>query len=334
MSDSVLTVIGGGRWGKVILSVLTNIHVPFDRIVIISKMNAETVAQIIDKINITSQIPYEILPTIDDLFTKYHSVKAAIIANAAKQHFTTANELINRGVHVLIEKPIVTSISEMRILIEKASRYQIILLPGLTYRFCSYLKKFAQIVADYGMPNNFTLDWSDAKNEFRYGQIKQHDTSISIIQDVMPHIWTILFTLFPKQKIDIHACSQNDNHAIINLAIQCAKGQILLKRDEIKRIRHLSLSYDSDNLALDFSVEPGVIIINSTKMSADTDWQQRSSPLAQQLKYFFSGIASGKCTKEDLKYAFESVRFTEETNDFPYNLNRYRAKEGNSKIGN
>ena len=46
MAQSILAIVGGGRWGQVLLSVIAGMHTPFDRIVIISKANAAEVAEI------------------------------------------------------------------------------------------------------------------------------------------------------------------------------------------------------------------------------------------------------------------------------------------------
>jgi predicted dehydrogenase len=310
MTESVLAIIGGGRWGQVMLSVVATMYAPFDRTVIVSHANAMEVRRKIADLNLMSRIPIEILPTIEDLFAKYE-VKAAVIVNSAGQHFATARQLINRGVNVLIEKPIVPSIEQMQILIKEAKHHHVSLVPGLSYRFCSYIKNFSHEAAKKGIPQQFHLKWCDAKDEIRYGQVKRHDISIGIVHDVMPHIWTILSVIFQHPTVNIHTCLQDNNSAALTLSINCIEGQVLLERNGSRRERYLALQFDSDKLVLDFSIEPGVMVVDSKQMSADQLWEQKPGPLARQLEYFFSVIAKGKSTQEDLQCCLDSVACTE-----------------------
>jgi predicted dehydrogenase len=295
---SVLAIVGGGRWGQVLLSVVAEMKAPFDRVVMVSK-TADP-----------SRIPVEILPTVGDLLAKY-AVKAAIVVNAAAQHFATARQLIHSGVPVLIEKPIVLSSAQMQVLIAEAKQHHVSLVPGLNYRFSSYIKQFAAEVAKRGMPQHFFLKWSDTQNEIRHGKIKKYDASISVVQDVMPHIWTILSMVFQHPKIHMHSCLQDNTSAALSLTINNVAGEVLLQRHGAKRQRYLSLQFETETLALDFASEPGVIFMDSRKISADPLWEQKPGPLSQQLAYFFSVVTNGQSTAEDLQCCLDSVACSE-----------------------
>ena len=277
MSESILAIVGGGRWGQLLLSILTTMDTPFDRIVMVSKTAKRT--------------DIEILPTLEDLFTKYF-VTAAIVVNAAGQHFETAKQLIDRGIHVLIEKPIVPSLKQMQILIDQANDKNVCIVPGLTHRFCSYIKEFSQLVAAKELPKRFIFRWSDMKNETRHGQVKRYDHTITVAQDVMPHIWTILTLIFPNMKMSIQSCVQDNSNADLRLSMNTVEGQVLLRRDGDSRERFLLLEYDLDSLEYDFA-------------------EQKPGALARQLEYYFSVIRNGKSSSHDLEDCLNSVHFTE-----------------------
>lgn len=319
MAESILAIVGGGRWGQEILSVVANTRAPFSRIVIVSKANAIEVRNKVADLNLISLIPLETLSTIDDLFAKY-DVVAAVVVNSAAEHFETARQLINRGVHVLIEKPIVPSLRQMQFLIKEAKLHNVSLIPGLSYRFCSYIKNFSLMVTKKGVPQHFLLKWFDAQYETRYGQVKKYDCSISVVQDVMPHIWTILSVIFQHPKVIINTCSQDNNSAALTLSINNIEGQVLLQRNGDRRQRYLCLQFDSDILALDFSTEPGVIFVDSKQQSGDLLWEQKPSPLTRQLEYFFSVIDNGKSIHEDLQCCLDSVACTEYASTFTERL--------------
>lgn len=315
MSESVLAIVGGGRWGQVILSILAPMAIPFSKLVIVSRANAEEVNKQIKELNLISHLPIEISPTIDDLLSLYQ-VKAAVIVNAAGQHFETARRLMSHGIHVLIEKPIVALMQQMQILIEDARQNNVVLVPGLNYRFCTYIRNFALEVKKKGKPTQFFLKWSDAYNEMRYGRSKKYDASISVIEDVMPHVWTILSIIFQDSKIHIQSCSQDNIKAALKVSINQIPGEIELQRDGEKRQRFLALQYESDVLELDFTFEPGTITVNKITMTADADWGKKSTPLTRQLEYFFSTISKGKTTSEDIQDCLSCVHCTEVAANF------------------
>lgn len=312
--ETVIAIIGGGRWGQVAMSVIAKIDVPFDRIVIVSKMNRIEIEKKIANINLTSSIPFEVVSTLSDLFSKY-KVRAAIIVNSAGQHYETAYQMIKQRVHILIEKPVVLSIKQMNILIKEAAHKKIVLVPGLSYRFCSYIKNFSHEIVKKGIPRQLLFRWFDSAKEVRHGQIKRYDSSISIIQDVMPHVWTILSIIFSNPVLNFHTCFQDSpDTAEIDLSINNIKGNILLKRNAHERQRYLSLQFEENCLVLDFSQEPGIIFVDGKEISADPDWQKKPSPLALQLEYFFSMIKYGKSLPDDFQSCLASVTNSEIAN--------------------
>lgn len=309
-SNSVIANIGGGRWGQLLLSILANMQLPFDGIVAVSTANAQAVRDKIVELNLSSSTPLDISPTIDDLLSQYN-VKAAVIVNSAREHFDTALRLIKKGIHVLIEKPIVLCTKEMQILIEEAKYHHVCIVPGLSYRFCSYIHHFSAEVAKMEKPKKFTLNWSDARDEVRYGQLKKHDASIHIVQDIFPHVWTILSSVFQCPTLNILTSEEESHGALVTVSINKIEGVVVLKRNALKRQRHLSIEFDSEKLILDFAIEPGEIILGDKNYSADALWNQKRSPLTQQLAYFFSIIQKNKSLPKDLQLCLDSVACTE-----------------------
>lgn len=310
--NSTIAVIGGGRWGQVTLSILANMNLPY-HYVIVSNVNYNEIKRKLDAFS-SSLSSFSIVHSITDLLRLYE-VKGAIVVNSARLHFKTARSMIKNGIHVLIEKPIVLSTLEMECLIEDARKNNICIVPGLCYRFCSYIHHFALLVKNNGIPYKFLFEWYDAKNEMRYGHKKIHDSSINVIQDVMPHIWTILFIIF-KLNLHIEFCqlSSDGEYARILVSIGDARGQIILNRANIERKRYLTLEFTSGkHLAIDFTSEPGHIIEGMRKLSGDMNWNNHSSPLTKQLCYFFSVINDMFFEKNDIEACLQSVKCTDES---------------------
>jgi predicted dehydrogenase len=302
-------LIGGGRWGQVTLSVLGKIPVPFAGIAVVSKHNAHEIQRVIAEI--PSSVPISLTESIENLLNTY-TVKAAIIVNSAQQHFDTAMMLIERGIHVLIEKPIVLTTEQMNILLETAARKKVCVFPGLCYQFCSYLDNFSKLILQHEAPKKFIVEWHEKSNEVRYGQTKKFDANINIAQDVMPHIWTILTKIFQEKNINISKYENLNDAANFSVSLNNISGKIILKRNASSRQRTVLLQMNEKKyFKIDFSTEPGEIYSASEKISADEHWHKNLSPLAQQLLQFFSYIEVGQIKNEVTEKCLDSVKFTE-----------------------
>jgi predicted dehydrogenase len=297
-----VAIIGGGRWGRVMLSVLATSDLPVDRITMVTVHNAALVQNVVARL--ASRHPVRIVTQLSD------NPPAAIIANSARSHGETARNLIAQGAHLLIEKPVVLALPEARHLIALSHAAHTVLLPGLSYRYCSYLHQFVRRSASLHPLPGFELHWSDPAGEIRYGEQKTYDASINVADDVMPHIWAILSVLFPQAVFAVTSCktARGGKSATFTLAAGSFKGSITLERDSDRRRRMIQLSALA---SLDFSVEPGTMTIGAETIMADPDWATSPGPLAHQLRYFLDCVEEGKTAEADEIALLESVRLAE-----------------------
>lgn len=298
-----VAIIGGGRWARVILSVLATSDLPIDRITIVTTHNIALVKDVVSQLH--SRRPIRIGSALSD------TPSAAIVANAARSHGETARCLISERVHLLIEKPVVLTLPEARHLLTLANTAHTILLPGLTYRFCSYLHNFATYVTSLNLPSfGFDLHWSDEENETRNGEHKTYDASINVADDVMPHIWTILSLLFPQTAFAVKSCraARNGKSTTFTLTAGNTTGTVTLERDSDRRRRMIELP---GPVSLDFSTEPGTMMIGAETKTADEDWVTGPRPLARQLRYFLECVKLGRIAGADEIALTESVRLAE-----------------------
>jgi predicted dehydrogenase len=311
-----VTIIGGGRWGRVILSVLATSDLPVNRITLVTTHNAALAQNLVSQLPSTR--PIRIVSALPD------SPSVAIIANAARSHSESARNLIAQGAHLLVEKPVVLTLQEARHLVTLANAAHTILLPGLSYRFCSYLHNFARQTASLRPVSGFDLHWSDPEGEMRYSEQKLYDKSINVADDVMPHIWTILSVLFPQAVFTVTSCkaARGGKSATFSLSNGNINGTVVLERDSDRRRRMIQLPAGA---SLDFSVEPGTMTIGSETMTADADWTSSPGPLAQQLHYFLKCVEHGKAASADETALLESVRFAESASAL---LNAQTSVEG------
>src|SRR5262245_967863 len=123
-----LAVIGGGRWARVITSVLVSSDLPFASVAVVSNSNAAVLSQALAS---TRFARFTIVPTIEEALRRFR-VGAAIIANAARAHIGTAGNMIGVGVPVLIEKPAALAVEKARRLLEMADQNDVCAMPSLS----------------------------------------------------------------------------------------------------------------------------------------------------------------------------------------------------------
>lgn len=279
-----LAIIGGGRWGRVHLSVAQQIG--------LTDLNMVT-SHNVDKI----PAGVKALPSINTLLK--NPPTAAIVANSARDHFAAANQLLEASVHVLVEKPVVLAIDEAEKLIAEAQQKKLCLLPGLNLRFASYLHRFAKEISK---SKRVTLHWADAAGEMRGGEKKRYDSSISVAQDVMPHVWSIFSVLFPTKEFIV---TSGDGTRFM-LQAEGVEAEVMLQRDAPARKRLITV----DDISLDFTTEPGTISKNGKSFSGDEQWGESPKPLERQLRYFLECIEQGSSAESDIEALRHSVRLS------------------------
>lgn len=313
-SNQTIAIIGGGRWGRVTLSVLAKMNLAYHT-VMVSRVNHDNVKILLENLPSTS---FSLVHSVTDLLSQYE-IKAAIVVNSAREHFETALQLIHQGIHVLVEKPIVLSMHEMNILDKAACKNGVIVVPGLCYFFCSYLENFSKLIHKGRIPHSFKLEWADACGEVRYQETKSHDGSINIIQDVIPHVWTILATVFRKAVVNVDFCDYNslNDYAKLFVTIENIHGEIILSRNAFERKRILTVNFlQGSNAAIDFTAEPGVIMERGRGIPGDRDWELRESPLTRQINYFLSRIDEKRSNRKDIEACYHSIKMSEAASSF------------------
>lgn len=90
-------------------------------------------------------------PSVSALLSSADRPDAAIICTPNKTHVPLSLELINAGIHVLVEKPICTTIEDGKCLVEKAREKGVKLLVGHHRRFNPYLLAAKQELNQRGL---------------------------------------------------------------------------------------------------------------------------------------------------------------------------------------
>ncbi len=290
MKPCRVALVGGGRWARVYARVLSNNPDFVRSATIVSPRNADGMRRWIA----TEGLPYEAAAAQDPI-----GFDAAIIANAAADHESWAERFLKARVPVLIEKPFATSAAGATHLIDLAQAQGVYLAAGLVFKFARYVDRFAALLPNQSRIRSVSVTWTDPSDESRYGERKSYDPSVPVPADALPHVVSILDALLPANQIACRsvAVGQAGAQVGIELVLNGKQCVVRLARNSDKRVRLIEVATDRQRYALDFSVEPGQIVLNGESQSGDPDWGNEPSPLTRLVQGFLNALSGG--TRDD-----------------------------------
>lgn len=125
-------------------------------------------------------------------------VDAVIIATPISTHFGLAIAAIEAGKHVFVEKPMTATVAEAQALVAAAERRGVTLMVGHTFEYSSPVKKIRDLIQS-GELGDIHYVTSSRIN------LGLHQKDASVIWDLAPHDFSILFDLLGEEPDDIIA---------------------------------------------------------------------------------------------------------------------------------
>ena len=184
--------------------------------------------------------------SVPDFHEILDQVDAVSIATPTPLHFPIAQECLQRGVHVLVEKPVTETPEQARSLIETAARHGCILQVGHLERFN------AAILALAG-----TLGTPRFVESHRLAPFKERGTDVNVVLDLMIHDIDLIQSLVGAPIVSIDAVGASVFSAgldIANARIRYANGCVAnttASRVSMKMERKLRLFQDDAYVSID-----------------------------------------------------------------------------------
>lgn len=181
-----------------------------------------------------------------DFCSLLDDVDAVSIATPTLSHAPIAKVCLEKGVHVLLEKPITSTVAEANELIALAEQNQCILQIGHLERFNPALTAMEKV-----------LDQPQFIESFRLAPFKLRGSDINVILDLMIHDIDIIQYLVNSPIIDIHAngsCVLSKHIDIANARIAFENGcvaNVTASRVSLKHKRKLRVFQHDAYLTLD-----------------------------------------------------------------------------------
>ncbi len=292
-----LLLIGGGRWARVLMSVLVDILPANWRIVWVTQHGHAAAQQWCHSGQLTNvRVLEQWSPEPQSTTTGSTSPQfaAAVVATSPHTHVFTVRQLLQAGVPTLCEKPLVLDSQHAQQLEQLAIAQQTPLGVNLELHFASYLERFLVATADIE-PQHVAIEWHDPWSEVRYGETKYSDVFTNVVDDMFPHCWSLLrrVTGVNDWNIDGVTCNR-DTSVTIEMSQAGLTASVSLSRRAAARTRIIDVNHST--VVLDFSCEPGWMERDAKR--TELTWES-ARPLSRSLQSFMDVVAAHSACDEE-----------------------------------
>ena len=216
-------------------------------------------------------------------------VDAASVATSTSAHFPVAHDLLARGKHLLIEKPITENTADARELAQRAAEKRLVLQVGHVERFNPVLSALEQ-----------RLTHPRFIEAHRLSPYPNRSTDIGVVLDLMIHDLEIILHLVNSTVENIDAVGVpvlSRGEDIANARLRFANGciaNITSSRISPERMRKIRVFQEDAYLSLDYQGQSGEIYrrVNG-RIRRDPVAIEKEEPLRQQLASFVDCALSG-----------------------------------------
>ncbi len=290
LNGRTIALIGGGRWGRIHASNLSQLLTSRDRVVWVSRHNQDILRDTVLKFSEDGPA-FELSMHIESALSE--RPMAALVLTAPLTHVAVTEACLSNGTHAFVEKPFAFTAGEARSLIGAAEDRNLLLAVGLHLLSASYLHHFkSQFVA---RPiARIAIRWFDPAHELRHGESKRVDDSTPLVHDLYPHIWSIVRVLTGCAEQSIgDASTQADG----SIAFKSTAGAVTVEarcgRYSAARERKIGLVFqDGGTASLDFTQEPGEALLDNVSLPPDPLWGQTPRPVMAEVREFLTRVSS------------------------------------------
>ena len=217
-------------------------------------------------------------------------IDAASVATPTSSHFAVARPLLERGKHLLIEKPITENTSHASELASLAAQNQLVLQVGHVERFNPVLSALeARLTHPRFIEAHRLSPYSD------------RSTDIGVVLDLMIHDLEIILHLVesPVQSIDavgVPVLSRGEDIANVRLRFEngCV-ANVTSSRISPERMRKIRVFQEDAYLSLDYEKQSGEIYRRKTgKILRNKVPIEREEPLKRELVSFVECASTGR----------------------------------------
>jgi predicted dehydrogenase len=182
-------VIGCGYWGP---NLIRNfVELPSANLVAVADLRADRLAHIRSR--------YPGVRTTDDYYDLFSmALDAVVVATPPATHFRIARDCLERGLHLLVEKPLTTNSQDAEELIELADSRGLTLMVGHTFEYNSAVRALKDLIHNGDLGE---VHYVDAVRV----NLGLFQPDLDVIWDLAPHDVSILLYLLDSTPVMVSA---------------------------------------------------------------------------------------------------------------------------------
>jgi predicted dehydrogenase len=237
------------------------------------------------------------------------SVQAATVAVPTLDHARVAGDLLRRGLHVLVEKPMTATVPEGEALVTLAAAEKRLLAVGHTERFNPVVRAAAERVR---RPRFIEAH--------RLGVFSARSTDVDVVLDLMIHDLDIVLALVRRpllalDAVGVHALTEKIDIANARLRFEggCV-ANLTASRISTDKVRKLRLFEDDAYLSLDYARQEGLrYVVRRTPGEAPRIEREAlpvvpEEPLVAELRSFATRARGGTADLVEGPEALDALR--------------------------
>ena len=201
------------------------------------------------------------VPAFTEFDALADAIDAASVVVPTDLHLEVGTRLLQKGVHLLVEKPIAATSEEAHELVELAQQYGCVLQVGHIERFNPVL---TSLEARLDEPKFIEAHRLAPFPPPRPG-LKPRGTEVSVVLDLMIHDLEVVLHFVQSPLIDVRATGVSvlsDSEDIANARLEFANGcvaNLTASRISPEPMRKIRVFYENAYVSLDFGAQEGVI---------------------------------------------------------------------------
>lgn len=231
-----------------------------------------------------------------DRFIAEKKPEAVSIVVPTVEHFEIASRLLNQGIHVLVEKPVTSTVQEAEELLTLAHRKRLVLQVGHIERFNNAIRFLSSDLADPMFIRSV-----------RQGPFVGRIADVGVVLDLMIHDIDIILSLVKSEVKTIVArgrsvCSSHEDLAVAQIEFENGTmADIMSSRLSARRRREMEVTVRDKVYTVDFESQDVAIYRCSHTVPGATFVEVKEhpifpklEPLKLELQHFVSCVREGK----------------------------------------
>jgi predicted dehydrogenase len=242
----------------------------------------------------------DFFPSYKSLFSK---VDGVVVTTPTDTHYEIVNECLDAGKHVFVEKPIASSSSESKRLVDLARRKNLVLSVGYLYRFNNSVKRVKELVKGIGEIHYIGCRYVHSTKPPRKDS--------GVVFNLGIHLVDVLGFIFGQKPSSVFARKSNllseefEDSAVVLFDYEDFFAVMELSCVHPEKKRDMWVIAEKEKLYVDFldqKIAHYPLTVNYERVERGESFEEKldkNEPLKDELKYFVDFVDSGDFDLDD-----------------------------------